>query len=912
VWSIKGDDGSIRMEDSKSGDAGGDGGTEDDEGSHDDGVSKLTFLEHDDDEEEAARGKRAGGATHPSKIDESSLEDRGSHEDGRSSSSSSRHDGSVKTVSTSDVDRLLREKAGIEMALQTARQQQQYHSVTVPEVQQEDDRDDSGSAVMECDGSATVCSVTSSTVSLQKKAAAIMDDAVDETIAELTRKLEREESKSAVLEQQVASLSTAASTAAASSAELDAALKSQEEMVYKHLQEVKSLRESLDKAAVEMEGHRAKETDSAKLENEVKELNDKCWGAQNDTHKVRALMKDQELQFEEEKERLEGEIEVLKERLSGSDSFSIGSSTVRSSGEGFMKNLGRDPSSIGSSVSGEGFMESLGRDPSSIGSSVSGGVSLAGSESASSQIVLRMQLATANKEAEDMRSFNAVLRKEHNETISELDAELEKERSGKTECLSQIVKQQFDIATLEHELEDARDEVDRAVCSSVRDDSREMEVELYKLKDKLREKLEEAEESRIALDALKLELQEKEMQFKKKERKFEEKEAHLERKFMEKEAHLERKFMENERNFDEKEAQLKHEEENVDKTLVEKVRQAEKSFREKEREAEKLFQKKVQKVENQLKAEFQDKEKMSQQTNMQQIRDLKKKIQQLQQMLEASEDCVQQLEAKREQHSSDAKEEQKNSLTFMQQIRDLKKKIQQLQQTDDEHTQKLWEANKLRERALQDKEDECLEKVRELKKQHEIVAIEREDSYLVNIRESKKRAEEGFRTQEESYLKQLHDAKKKEQSWIEKEDTLLKRIENKQLKDSFSEMEIDNLIRQKDAEFENGIAKVIAEKDEEFSQLKDDLKRLKEEQKDATEDKVIVNELEIQLSEAKKEYKHRARKHKSEMNQVSNAIEMQKSKEGRLQSHIASLEKQITDMVADYEARLQEAFYENM
>ena len=54
------------------------------------------------------------------------------------------------------------------------------------------------------------------------------------------------------------------------------------------------------------------------------------------------------------------------------------------------------------------------------------------------------------------------------------------------------------------------------------------------------------------------------------------------------------------------------------------------------------------------------------------------------------------------------------------------------------------------------------------------------------------------------------------------------------------------------------------------------------------------------------------RQHKSEMNKLNNTLELQKSKEGRLQSHIQSLEKQITDMVNDYESRLQDAFYDNM
>ena len=48
------------------------------------------------------------------------------------------------------------------------------------------------------------------------------------------------------------------------------------------------------------------------------------------------------------------------------------------------------------------------------------------------------------------------------------------------------------------------------------------------------------------------------------------------------------------------------------------------------------------------------------------------------------------------------------------------------------------------------------------------------------------------------------------------------------------------------------------------------------------------------------------------MNKLMNTLELQQKKEGRLQSHIQSLEKQIKDMVNDYESRLQDAFYSQM
>ena len=48
------------------------------------------------------------------------------------------------------------------------------------------------------------------------------------------------------------------------------------------------------------------------------------------------------------------------------------------------------------------------------------------------------------------------------------------------------------------------------------------------------------------------------------------------------------------------------------------------------------------------------------------------------------------------------------------------------------------------------------------------------------------------------------------------------------------------------------------------------------------------------------------------MNQLHNSLELQKSKQERLQSHIKSLEKQISDMVNDYESKLMSAYYGNV
>jgi len=285
-------------------------------------------------------------------------------------------------------------------------------------------------------------------------------------------------------------------------------------------------------------------------------------------------------------------------------------------------------------------------------------------------------------------------------------------------------------------------------------------------------------------------------------------------------------------------------------------------------------------------------------------------LEEMRQKLEASEARVKELEKANEHNELEV---DNHTTSFSEQIRTLKKKIKQLQQSDDDNTQKLWEANKLHKRALQDKEDEYNETIRDLKIKHEKILIEKEDGYLQDIRDAKKKTEQSFEEREASYIKQLRDIKKKEQAWTEREDELLKQMNAEKLTSSFSELEIDNLIQQKEDDFKKSIQKAIDEKDEEFekevSNLKEEIERLKEEQVGADDDKAAVQEIKARLKERKKELKQQQRKHKSEMAKIQNTMEMQKSKEGRLQSHIQSLEKQITDMVNDYESRLQDAFY---
>merc|ERR1711957_1135381 len=120
----------------------------------------------------------------------------------------------------------------------------------------------------------------------------------------------------------------------------------------------------------------------------------------------------------------------------------------------------------------------------------------------------------------------------------------------------------------------------------------------------------------------------------------------------------------------------------------------------------------------------------------------------------------------------------------------------------------------------------------------------------------------------------------------------------------------------KDEEYTEGVHTIIKEKDTEFerevAKLHSEISRLRKQGEEANEDKMMANELETQLLECKKELTQQRRKHRSEMNKLSNTMELRKSKEGRLQSHIQSLEKQISDMVNDYELKLQESLYSDM
>jgi chromosome segregation ATPase len=139
-------------------------------------------------------------------------------------------------------------------------------------------------------------------------------------------------------------------------------------------------------------------------------------------------------------------------------------------------------------------------------------------------------------------------------------------------------------------------------------------------------------------------------------------------------------------------------------------------------------------------------------------------------------------------------------------------------------------------------------------------------------------------------------------------------------KDEDFKLRLKKIIEEKEEEFENDVAElegglrtlkeIIASKDEEFkitvAGLEDEIKTLKKELEVGT---FITDEHKKELGECKKELDRQRRKHRSEMNQLNITLEMQKSKQERLQSHIQSLEKQISDMVNEYESKLLSAYY---
>ena len=172
-----------------------------------------------------------------------------------------------------------------------------------------------------------------------------------------------------------------------------------------------------------------------------------------------------------------------------------------------------------------------------------------------------------------------------------------------------------------------------------------------------------------------------------------------------------------------------------------------------------------------------------------------------------------------------------------------------MQEDDDFKSAKLRETEKTKQRTIQEKEDECVEKIRHLKKEYEEKLQNKEDEYFHETRELKKKMQDG------------------------------------NIDYSSSDFDVNKMIEEKENEFKAEVAKLTAEIEtlRQDSQLK-----------------------------AKSDLKSQRRKYRSEINKLENTLEMQKSKEARLEGHIKTLEKQIMDMTAEYEVKIQEYEYGNM
>jgi len=241
-------------------------------------------------------------------------------------------------------------------------------------------------------------------------------------------------------------------------------------------------------------------------------------------------------------------------------------------------------------------------------------------------------------------------------------------------------------------------------------------------------------------------------------------------------------------------------------------------------------------------------------------------------LLEQLDDAQEQLmmTKKNRQDTGDAED------SYLQKIRDLKIRIRDLEEDDDRKSAKLREAEKVKQRTIQEKEDDCHEKIRQLKKEYEEKLQDKEDEYFQEMRELKKKQEIDLQENEAAVTKKMQDGK---------------------MNDSSFDLDVNKMIQEKENAFNAEVAKLTAE-----------IKSLRQESKLADQSNV----LEAKLLECKSDLKSQSRKHRSEINKLKNTLEMQKSKEARLEGHIKALEKQIMDMTADYECRIQEYLYGNM
>lgn len=496
--------------------------------------------------------------------------------------------------------------------------------------------------------------------------------------------------------------------------------------------------------------------------------------------------------------------------------------------------------------------------------------------------VLKMQYESSVKEANDLRKFSASMRKEHDETISELEAELKRERNEKIEVMSNVVSLEYRISTLEDELEEARSNKSKSKFNS--EHVAELEANL------------ENESSKRFMLQQKVCTLEKDLE-----------EALSHKKY---DGDIDRMAFELH--------QLK-------RKLSDKLEEAEKS-KDSLDAAKKEFERKEKKLKEQLDEMLEESEK-SQDLLDTAKRDFERKEKKLLEQLDEAQEQLIATVKQKHQDTGDADE------SYLQKIRNLKRRIRELEEEDDLKSAKVREAEKVKLRTIQEKEDECIEKIRQLKKQYEQKLEDKEDEYFQEVRELKKKQEMDLTEKEESYLRDLRDAKKKQDEMqdemmkkIQDENIkleMMKKIQNEKMKlmqddnmtmqdeetnDSSSEIDVNKLIEEKENAFKERENALI----EEVAKLTEEIDTLRHESKLSESKLSESDKLDAQLLDCKSDLKSQGRKHRSEINKLKNTLEMQKSKEVRLEGHIKTLEKQIMSMTADYEERIQEYLYGNI
>ena len=669
--------------------------------------------------------------------------------------------------------------------------------------------------------------------------------------------------------------------------------------IEEYREDAKSLREGFDKARIEIDKYR----DVADRGLKIKEME---WSAkqlsleeqiiqlsrfpQVEGQTKPEVMENNEVPWAEEREHLETEIRSLKETIA----TALGTNSSTASIQSTVK--------TDCTYNGEVTNSSAGNDT-------------------TAKEHLRIQLTNAVKEAEDMRNFNALIRKEHAMTIDSLESELKEERKSKTECMNQIVKLQYEVSVLEQDLADNKAEVNRKMMqptprhrghdsasynSSSNDsqtysqsnrsseDSQKHELEVYKLKEALTEKIDEAKKYRRELETLKEEMDEadkRKLRWASSSAEYEEQILDLKKKIH----HMQQQQMEDA---------------SINKPLV--------------------WDAAVQVGQN------------DSNTSRERI------------LLERLDECNDRMNELQKDYKQDLIERED---AFRAELRETKKKF-----GDSIREQEKMYLRKLRDSKKDDEINDRDEVFRELQKEHERELVVKEDAFRAKLREQEDAFRVKLREQEERYVKEINDIKKKDDPYSSREiDKLMKqKDENNEklikkaiaVKEEEFNLRITDILASKAREYEHTISdledsvrvlkQIIGTKDKEFDakvkELEDEIEQVKEELKDVTKDKLrVIEQHEIkvelledeiqelkqqetkasskkddrksELSECKKELDRQRRKHRSEINQLKNTLEMQKSKQERLQSHIQSLEKQISDMVNDYESRLLNAMY---